>query len=374
MIIAASHARFNLKRALGALAMVVIATTTAGCDETMGPLQKAAATGDVQLVKSWIAAKRNLDVTYDEPSTGLEGNYSRRRGVTALMIAARMGRVEIVKLLVEGGANLYAESRLRDGSDPRNAFDDAVDKAAEDGRMGAVEYLWTRSDGIRFAKHLEHDIATSCTRSCDDKFGSDSQRNPALFLISVARDDAVVGKGISQAACYSQQPLRLLNFLDRHAVRFSGGAIHCMVFDSTVRHVHSLETRIAMASFLLDRGANIEDPGVGYTPLMGAASAHEIGMVKFLLARGANPNTPYKSGITAIGLAANTCVLGNDAPEVEPRMVPQLQVIEYLAQSGADRTLYASEDARSKLTVLTSCCKRQPQSGTQRRICEVFGL
>jgi hypothetical protein len=371
MIIAASHARFNLKRALGALAMVVIATTTAGCDETMGPLQKAAATGDVQLVKSWIAAKRNLDVTYDEPSTGLEGNYSRRRGVTALMIAARMG---IVKLLVEGGANLYAESRLRDGSDPRNAFDDAVATAAEDGRMGAVEYLWTRSDGIRFAKHLEHDIATSCTRSCDDKFGSDPQHNPALFLISVARDDAVVGKGISRAACYSQQPLRLLNFLDRHAVRFSGGAIHCMVFDSTVRHVHSLETRIAMASFLLDRGANIEDPGVGYTPLMGAASAHEIGMVKFLLARGANPNTPYKSGITAIGLAANTCVLGNDAPEVEPRMVPQLQVIEYLAQSGADRTLYASEDARSKLTVLTSCCKRQPQSGTQRRICEVFGL
>lgn len=374
MITAALHARLKGKRALCAFAIVVIAVALTGCDDAMGPLHKAAATGDVEVVKSWIAKKRNLDAIYDEPSTGLEGNLSRKRGVTALMIAARVGQVEVVKLLIEGGANLYAESRWRDGSNPRNAFDEAVENAVEQGRIGVVEYLWTRSDGVRFASHLDQHIAASCRRTCDDKFGGDARTNLALFLISITRDDAALGKGISEAACYSQQPLRLLTFLDKHAVRFPRNTLHCMAYNPTVRHLRPLEERIAMASFLLDRGADIEDTGVGFTPLMGASFGHEIGMVKFLLARGANPNARNSAGVTAIGVAANSCAYGGSAAEVEPRQEPQLAVINYLVQSGADTKLYASENARSQLNILTSCCNRKPHSGTQRRICEVFGL
>ena len=374
MINATFQARFNAKRALRALAMVVIAAATAGCDQGMGPLHRAALNGDVEAVRSWIAAKRNLDATYDEPSTTLESNYSRERGVTALMLAARVGQLQIVKLLVEGGANLYAESHWRDGSNPRSAFDYAVEDAVKAGRIEVVEYLWTKSDGIRFARRLDQHIAAACRRTCDDKFGGDAHSNLALFLISVTRDDAALGKGISEAACYSQQPLQLLAFLDRHAVRFPANTLHCVVYHPAVRHQRSLEERIAMASFLLDRGADIEQPGTGFTPLMGAAFAEEIEMVKFLLARGANPNTRNSGGVTAIGVAANHCVYGGTAAEVEPRQKPQLAVVEHLLQSGADTSLYASERVRSQLQILTSCCSRKPHTATQRRICEVFGL
>jgi hypothetical protein len=369
-------ARFNGRQALLAFAMVALVAGTAGCDATMGPLHQAAMTGNAEFVKSWITQKRSLDVTFDEPSTGLEGNYARAQGVTALMLAARAGQLEIVKLLVEGGANLYAESHWRDGSHSRNAFDYAVEHAVERSeRLEAVEYLWTRSDGARFAARLDEHIAASCRRTCNDKYGGDARSNLALFLIGIA-PDGPRGKGISEAACYSQRPLELLTFLDRHAVRFPKNTLHCAAYVDLVRSQRSPEERIAMVSFFLDHGADLEDPGFGFTPLMGAASAHDIEMVKFLLARGANPNARNSAGVTAIGLAANKCVFdfGGGAAQVEQSQKPALAVIEYLAQSGANARLNASESARSQLHILTRCCNRKPHSGTQRRICEVFGL
>lgn len=362
------------RRVLGAFAMAVTVAIIAGCDDQMGPLHKAAVTGDAGVVKSWIAEQRNLDATYDEPSTTLEGNYARLRGVTALMLAARAGQVEIVKLLVEGGANLYAESRWRDGSNARNAFDHAAAYAADTGRIGALAYLWEKSDGLRFARGLDGHIAASCRRACDDRFSGDARSNPALFLIGIARDEAALGKGISEAACRSQQPLRLLAFLDKHAVRFPGNTLHCAAYDPTVRFARTLEERMAIASFFLDHGADLEDPGAGFTPLMGAAHAQDIEMVKFLLARGADPNTRNASGVTAIGVAANTCVYGDNLAEADARMRPQLAVIELLARSGADTAMYAPASARSRLPILTKCCSRKPHSDTQRRICDMFGL
>ena len=356
------------------IAIVTLTAGVTGCNTAMGPLHEAALTGNAEFVKSWIAQKRNLDVIFDEPSTGLEGNYARARKVTALMLAARAGQTEIVKLLVEGGANLYAESHWSDGSNFRNAFDYAVEHAVEkSGRLDAVEYLWKKSDGVRFATRLGEHIAASCRRTCNDKFGGDARSNLALFLIGVASDEHR-GKGISEAACYSQRPLELLAFLDRHAVRFPKNTLHCAAYFPAVKSLHSLEERIGIVSFFLDHGADLEDTGVSYSPLMGAASTHDIEMVKFLIARGANPNSRNSVGITAIGLAANSCVYGGSATEAEPRQKPQLAVIEFLARSGANAKLYASESARSQMKILTSCCNRKPHSGTQRQICEIFGL
>ena len=74
-----------------------------------------------------------------------------------------------------------------------------------------------------------------------------------------------------------------------------------------------------------------------HTPLRGAAAAHDVEMLKFLLARGGDPNLPNGDGLTAIAVAANSCVYGGDAAQLELRQQPQLEV-------------------------------------TQRRICGVFGL
>ena len=349
--------------------MAALLIATAACADTLGRLHEAAFAGDAEFVKTWIAQKRNLDGTYDEPARSLESNYARSRGVTALMVAARLRHVEVVKLLVDGGANLYAESRQRDGSNPRTAFDYAV----EGGSTEVVEYLWTRSDRVRFVSRLDQHIVSACFQSCEDAVGGEARSKLALFLIGVAPDDKR-GKGISEAACYSARPLQTLAFFDRHAVRFPKNTLHCAAYQDMVRSMRSLEERMAIVSFFLDRGADPNDLSViGITPLMGAASAHEVEMVKLLLARGANPNARTSDGRSAVGMAADSCVYGGAAAEIEPRQRRQLAVIEALIQSGVDVRSPSNEE-RSRLSILPKCCSRKPHTATQARICELFGL
>ena len=337
----------------------------------MNALLEAAATGDTEIVKTWIAKKRNLDRTYDEPSHGIEGNYARTNGITALMVAAQTGHIEVVKLLVEGGANPYAQSHWRDGSNRRSAFDYAV----ASGKIAVVEYLRSKSDGVRFAAHLNSHISSTCRQYCDDRFGADAHSNVALFLIGITRDDAMLGRGISEAACFSQTPLKLLAFLEKNAVRFPRNTLHCAAYHTTVRNIKSVQERIAIAAFFLDHGADPNDLAFGhFTPLMGAAAAPDLEMAKFLVARGANPNVQSPDGQTAIGSAANTCIHGANAAQVEAVQQPELAMIEYLVQAGSDPKIYASGRARSQLGILVDCCSDKRQTATQRRICEVFGL
>jgi ankyrin repeat protein len=359
---------YGRRRVAGLLLGIALVLATAASASARGipPLHEAAATGNADVVNAWIAAKRNLDAPYDEPSTGIEGNYARMRGLTALMLAARAGHLEIVKRLVEAGANLYAESRLRDGSDPRSAFDHAVD-----GRHRAiVEYLWARSDGMQFARRLDRHIAATCALACTDKAGGDARSNLALMLIGFARDDAVRGRGISEAACYAREPLRVLAFLDKHAVRFPRNTLHCIAYHPVVRGVRSMPERIAVASFLLDRGADPND--LPHTPLRGAAAAHDVEMVELLLARGGNVNLPNADGMTPLEAAANTCTYGGTAAQLEPIQRRQLTMIEHLLRAGAHVTPAAS--AGGRLHILSQCCRRGGLTPIQRRICEVFAL
>lgn len=355
------------RQVLRLLAVVAMACA-AGTGHAMGPLHKAAATGNIEAVKSWIAKKHDLDVTFDEASGGTEGSATRSLGVTALMLASQRGELEVVKLLVEAGADLYAESRGHDGTNPRNAFDYAVGA----GRIATAQYLWAKSDGTGFAGRLDKHIAESCQLGCDERSGSDARNNLALFLMSITRDEAMLGKGIGEAVCFARQPLKLLAFLEIHGVRFPRNTLHCITYNPTIRSLRSAQERIAIASVLLEHGADLND--LPYTPLRGAAAAHDLEMVRFLLLRGANPNLRNADGMTPLTAAANSCTHGGSADELEPRLKQQLNVINVLMQAGADTRLLASTGERSRLQSLTDCCAREPRSATQRKICRVFGL
>jgi ankyrin repeat protein len=347
---------------------VVAMTCIAGTSHAMGPLHKAAATGDIAAVKAWIAKKRDLDVTFDETPGGIEGSATRTRGLTALMLASQRGELEVVKLLVEAGADLYAESRQRDGSNPRNAFDYAVGA----GRIATAQYLWASSDGVGYAGRLDKHIAEACQLGCDEKFGGDAASNLALFLISITRDDTVRGKGIGEAVCYGRRPLELLAFLEIHGVSFPRNTLHCIAYNPTIRTLRSTEERIAIASVLLDHGADPNDPP--HSPLRGAAAGHDVEMVRFLLSRGADPNLRSADGLTPVAAAANSCTRGGSAEELEAKLKPQLDVIELLVRAGADTTLPSSAGERPRLQILMDCCRREARTASQRRICRAFGL
>ena len=347
---------------------VGVALLAAGCSDAMPPLHEAAFTGNTEVIKAAIAAGRNLDAKWDEPRRGVEGNYARRIGLTPLMMAARTGQLEAARLLVDGGANLYAQVNTQLRGEPRTAFDLAV----EGDHTAVAEYLWSKSDGVQFSTHLADQIGGSCSRHCNDQGGDDAHTNMALFLIGVARDQVALGEGIGKAACYAERPVELLEFVARHLARIPSPALHCMAFQ-VPGISRPLEDRVAVVSWLLAHGADPNDRSFPWTPLMGAAAAHDLTMVKLLIAGGADPNLRNAEGLTPIGATADSCVQLPTADTFNAALNEQRAMVEFLATI-SDRAVYASPAARSKLKLLGKCCVTPPQTPSQRRICEIFGI
>ena len=347
---------------------IAVALVAASCSGAMPPLHQAAVTGNTEGVKAAIAAGRTLDARWNEPTRGLEGNYARLIGLTPLMMAARSGQLEAARLLVDAGADLYAQVNTQLPGDPRTAFDLAV----EGDHTAVAEFLWSRSDSVRFGAHLAAQIAGSCSRLCNDHADGDPHTNMALFLIGIARDQAVLGEGIGMAACYVPRPVALLEFVAKRVARIPSRALSCMAFQ-TLGAERRLEDRMAVVSWLIDHGADPNDRSYNWTPLMGAAAAADLPMVKLLVARGADPNRPNADGLTPIGAAANSCVHPASADTIDAALERQRAMVEFLATI-SDRAVYRSPAARSKLDLLGRCCVAQPQTPAQRRICEIFGM
>src|SRR5213594_3610884 len=109
----------------------------------MNPLHVAAQRGDTKTVRDWIAAGEDLNARYDDFTLILAySEGSRIRNKTALVFAAENGHTEIVRLLVEAGADIYVTSRDNFGDDRGNAFDVAV----QYGHSEIAMLLWERSD------------------------------------------------------------------------------------------------------------------------------------------------------------------------------------------------------------------------------------
>ncbi len=357
-----------------ALAIIVVFGLV-GCfsaSPPYGPLHEAARSGNTEVVKAWISEKRYLDKGYNDTGWGLENNTTRVRGLTALMVAAQSGQLEVTKLLIDGGANIYAESRWANGSNPLNAFDYAV----ENGNVAVVAYLWDKSDKVHFARALDHQFSFACTRFCDEKHGTNEATNLALFIAKITADEETLGKGIGYLACWPNA-LPRLKFLAEHGVHFPKNTLNCV--SSATAGLNSFSTtqaRIEVAQFLLDHGADVNSlPTSTYalTPLMMAAASHDPDMVKFLLAHGAVPDMQNQQGYTPIMVAANTCSYAlpttgsSELAALEGRQKIQLAVIEQLADAGAHAAF------SPKLGLLSECCTRQPHTETQEKICRIFG-
>jgi hypothetical protein len=339
----------------------------AGCRTDMTPLHTAALSGNTTVVKQWITEKRDLDPLWDQPSRGLEGNYSNLVDVTPLMLAARSGQLETVKLLVEGGANLYAQANTQVRGDPITAFDFAV----EGGSIPVADYLWKKSDGKRLAGRLERHISSACIYHCKAGAATDAGTNMALYLIGIAPDE-VAGSGVGSATCSSLNPIELLQFVEKHAARPPRNTLHCMAYQVYSRH-RPFEQRKAILTWMLDHGALVDGRLHGTTPLRGAAAWHDLDTVKLLIERGANPNLLGDDGLPAVTAAANTCMRGMKPGDVHPGVATELEMVQYLAPL-SDKSLYASPEVLKKAYLVGRCCTENAQVELQQRICRVFGL
>jgi len=348
------------------IAALLLVFALLGCSDTMSALHRAAMSGDAATVKEYVKGRRNLDPRYDEPTRGLEGNYARVLGITPLMLAARYGHLEVAKLLVDGGADLYAQANTQLPGEPLTAFDFAV----ESGQIAVADYLWKKGDASRLSTRLAQHIANACIHSCKEGFPTDADKNIALFLIGVAPAETA-GNGVGSAVCSSIKPIETLEFIEKHAARPPRNTLHCMAYQTFSRH-RPLEQRIAVLTWMLDHGAEVNGLLHGWTPLMGTATAHDIETAKLLIARGADPNMSGNY-LPPIAAAANSCAHVTSASAVDARIDAQLAMVQFLAPV-SDKRIYADPQIFKQGYLIKDCCARQPQNASQRRICEVFGL
>lgn len=351
--------RAEAARLVSGAALFCLLVLAAGSAAAQSALHDAAANGDTAVVKDWIARKRNLNVTYDSPRR-LEGNYARTLALTPLMVAATFGQLEVVKLLVEAGADLYAESHTPDGKNRRTAFDYAVEQQ----RVAVARYLWSKGDAAKLGARLPQYLGRGCSPGCTGELLR-AHDEMTTFLIGIAPPEALVNKEVGETMCFTAHSEEGRQFLARHFARVPPSSLSCIAYYPRGLR---FEQRRAAVTWLLDRGADPNDRSRPATPLMLAAAAHELEMVKLLVARGGDPNLRYGYAGTVIGYAANSCARGDN----NPSRAPQAEVVEYLA-SVSDKNIYASAEARSKLELLGRCCAEE-KAPEQRRICAAFGL
>ena len=339
-----------------------------GCSSPpYGPLHSAAVTGDISTIQTLLAHGRNVDEVYNDTGITLETSSQKVRGLTALMVAAKNGRLEAVKLLVHAGANIYLDSHRADGSDPTNAFDDAI----RAGHGSIAEFLWDNSDKIHFVRKLEVQLVDSCRQYCDEKFGQNPD-NVALFIAGKIADDR--NAFVRAIGAIATQPdgdgLQHLEFLTNHGVRFPGASLDFFLKHYARLRVHGVdhEIRIKIARVLLDNGSSLNDQIDSMTPLMLSSSLRDPEMVTLLLERGADLRAVNESGATAIMLAADYCAKPNSPYEsldyVEELRKQQLDVIQQLLRAGATITITPA------MTHVVECCAMRPQPETQASICK----
>ena len=273
---------------LNGASRMVGALLGAGADPDAGPatrplpLMLCARTGSVAAVRQLIA--RGADVNRSEP----------RRGQTAIMWAAAQRHPEIVRALIDAGADVRARTRVLPRfvniADPNDIYT-IVSGTVNSG--GSTPLLFAARQGALESARLLVGAGVDV---------NDAAADGASALVTA------VHSGHGEFA-------RLL--LDAGAEPNDGRAGYTALHAAVLRGDPSLVEALAAAGADLDarvvRGTPVTRGGpdfvlphnlAGATPLLLAAKFLEIEILRVLLARGADPGATLADGSTALMLAA----------------------------------------------------------------------
>ena len=197
-------------------------------------------------------------------AAGADPNIALPSGETPLMTAARTGNVAVVKLLVSRGADLNAGERVQ----------------------GQTALMWSAAGRFpEVARILVEAGADVRARSQVRKRRVGTELGG--FNAAAARE---IDKGGYTALLFAVQQ----GTLETVKLLLAAGAD---VNDAAPEGTSALVVAAhsghgAVATFLLERGANPNAADAGYTALHAAVLRGDVDLVKALLARGADPNAP----------------------------------------------------------------------------------
>jgi uncharacterized protein len=222
------------------------------------PLYLACTNGSAPMVEKLLAA-------------GANPNMVAVTGVSPLMEAAQSGNVDVVQALLAHRANMEATEN--------SAGQTALMWAVADRHPEVVRVLVTHGANVQVRSHVTDVLVNiSGGEKADDGHGS-SRMMPvggSTAMLFAAR------VGCIECA---------------KALLVGGGNVNDIAPDGNsalVLAAHSGQG--AFAAFLLDKDAQPNTHGAGYTALHAAALRGDLDLVKALVAHGANPNVQLENG------------------------------------------------------------------------------
>jgi ankyrin repeat protein len=292
-------------------------------------LMTAARAGQVQIVRQLLARGANVNA---------RENWQQQ---TALMWAAAENHGEVVKVLVEAGADMDLASKVLDGAPPRNRT------APDQGQQGVHTTFPT--GGLTALHYAARQNAQNAVIALAETGVNLDQKDPdgftavILAILSGHYDMAALliekGAGVDTTDKSGRTPL--FTAVDMNTFEYS--------YNRPTAKASGMMEPVDLVKFLLAKGANPNarltdrivaakygtagNPNLtaGATPLMKAVSASDLELTRILLDAGADPFIRNSSQTNTLMVAAglNWRRLGGRGPEPEA-----IEIIKLLLARG----------------------------------------